>query len=71
MIAPKVANFIAADDQRENLQQALNFIAEVATTLGETPMAEFFNNPTIRAFAGHFIGIEQKLANLAADPIPF
>lgn len=69
--APEV--FPSTDSKwlRSQLQDSLNLIADVATTVGEINLSESFDNPHLRAIAAHFSGIRTKLENLAADEIPF
>lgn len=56
---------------RSQLQDSLNLIAAVATTVGEVNLSESFDNPHLRAIAEHFTNIRVRLVNLAADEVPF
>lgn len=71
MNAPTVSSRMEESELRQKLQEALNLLAKIATTVGETPISETFGNSTTRAIVGHFIGIEKTLTDLADDEIPF
>lgn len=70
MKAPTVQN-MAADEARENLQKAINHIAEIYTAIGDLPYGVVRGDPAWRTFTEFYDRGERMLDDLATDPIPF